>query len=253
MAGRKVLADWLKGKYELTNRDEVVSKEKLFHVIRGERKEVPDSGIWFQVFPKKDNPDLIVSVVPTLLHAYCLQLAEDYDDIVKLKTITRTYHRWPWDSNGTMHGYMTVTNADGVMADGEVHLKTVQPSMIPYICTIMNKRAEDRLILKALGLYQQGFYSQEEFSTDVENVTTYSKNSISPEEIERNKRVILMGELKEIFDAIKEFNSNFKPEDYTKNVLSVTEISNLTLNDWETVKKGATSLLHGFKNPGEDV
>jgi hypothetical protein len=243
--GQKVLADWLQGKYSIDKRGTVKAKEPLYHIIRGERKEVPENGIWFQTFSSRDNQDLVVSVIPALLHAYCLQLAEEYDDIVQLKTAERVYHRWPWQSEGTLHGYMTIRNSAGVLADGEVHLKTVQPSMIPFICTIMTKRAEDRLILKALGLYAQGFYSQEEFPTDANDVDVYSKNTISKEEIERNQRKALMGELAVMFKEKQAQDESFNPEVYTQTLLGISDVKDATLENWMLVKETLSKELKG--------
>jgi len=204
----KSLASWLKEDYDITASGEVRPKNKMQYRLGTEVFDIPEDGIWIQTFCGKDqNKDLIIRCIPALTHPYCLTLAELHKETVKLNTAKRTFVRWPWE-NSDLHGYMYIVNEDGVFADGEVHAKTLNASMHPFAATMLVKRAEDRLILRALGLYQQGFYSKEEFgssegngvSVDVEDIPSTTSTKFTQEEIEKIKIKNLKIEIKKLGD-----------------------------------------------------
>jgi len=249
----KVLADWLKKDYEIKE-GKVVSKVPFACVINGVEVKIPVDETWVQTFSKSGNKDLIVSAIPTLTHSYCLSLASEYKDIVKLNGANRHVHLWP-NENEDLHGYVTISNEDGCWADGEVHRSTVNESMYPYINTILMKRAEDRLILRALGLYSQGFYSKEEFGgvesySDVDEVTAKSTNSLTKDDIAKKVAADRKKAVKQLVAEITSLDELFDFKAYCTNLLNKEpneRWTNYTDDDFITIFNGLTNSLQDLR------
>jgi len=263
----KVLADWLKEEYKVVGRN-IVSKKPFEAIINNVKVEIPKEAVWIQTFGQKNNSDLIVSCIPTLTHAYCLTLAETYKDIVKLGTAKRTVQRWPHD-NSSLHGYVEIINEDGVWADGEVHKSTINESMYAYINTMMMKRAEDRLVLRALGLYSQGFYSKEEFGgndthVDIEELANKSTNEINipkkgtekvstqssgpiPEDAKSKAR---KDDIKAMLIKIQEKEAGFDLKTFATNLLNVAPNEKWTNYGDEDYKKIYSALYSKLADMG---
>jgi len=228
----KVLADWLKDKYDLKG-TKIVTKEPLYYVIKGEKKLVPEGAVWFLPHSRR-NDDLIVNITPVITHAHCLELAMSYPDIVKFDTCVYEYKKWPFD-NSDLWGYLIIRNVDGFVGDGEVHRNTLQPSMLSYACTMLTKRAEDRLILRTLGLYQQGFYSEVEFAgseveTDFGNgfVSSNKVNSEEARDLLREKINILASEHSDLIPDLSVFASTaFNKKITNSRSLTIEELKKL--------------------------
>ena len=235
----KILSDWLKEDFEI-KKGEVIPKKKYSYEVDGKVYNIDPSWIWVQIFCSKENPDLIVRCIPTLTHAACLILAEKHKDKVKLNTLKRTVHCFP-HTNERLYGYMTVVNEDNVFADGEVCKETLNKTMFSYAATMMHKRAEDRLCLRALGLYQIGFYSETEFGgEDPEE----HKNSITPDEIEERKHRERIIDIKKMVDILKEEDANFNPDVFSRTLIGKDK-SEYTEDDWKVVYKALCNKMEG--------
>lgn len=235
----KYLSDWLTEDFEMKN-GEVFPKRKYSYKIDDKEFDIDPSGLWVQTFCSKENPNLIIRCIVTIKHPYCLALADKHRDIVKLHTAKREVIEWP-SKNENLRGYAMITNEDGVWADGETSKDTLNKTMWNYANTMLMKRSEDRLILRALGLYQAGMYSDSEFGGDSAEPETYvSANTLSPEELEAIKLKKVMKEVRLLFGAISGMNSEFSPKVFTNTLLASDKASDqLTYEEWVIVKNAA--------------
>ncbi len=241
----RILADWLKNDYVM-EKGEVRPKTNYVYEVNGEEYELPAEAVWIQTFSQKDKPDLIIRCVPTIKHSHCLVLADKFKDIVKLNTAKREVHEWPY-TNDVLHGYMTIINADGIFADGETHKETLNRTMWPYATTMMYKRAEDRLVLRALGLYQAGFYSSEEFggegnatTEDIEKVVDKSSNTIDMKDIKRKAA-------KSILKDIKALNEDFDPVVFVSTLMNSEDFDSFTAEQWRNIGESADKILNKLR------
>jgi len=254
----KFLAEWLKDDYEINKKGELASKKKLTYTINDVVKEFPEDAIWFQHFATSGT-NVIYKIIPTIKHSFCLKLAEDYKDLVKMETWNRTVIKWPHTDLENLHGYCYITNRDGFMGDGEVHKKTVNENMWPFINTMMMKRSEDRLILKCLGLYQQGYFSTEEFGgemlDDKELKENGNRNGNENKTINNNKNVDdkkdnvkkipdihnLINELRALGDQIKLFDTSFNIRNFISEYIFIPPekivVGNISIEQAEFMKK----------------
>ncbi len=160
----KKLANWLEDEYKLDKSGTILLKKDLTIKIKNaDNKEIniviKNNDLFILPFGSKNNKSLIVRCTKTLTHPFCLHLK----DKTGIKFDVSKYKIWvePCKENN-LHGYIWVYDTNGNMADGEVDKNTLQTSMLDYAWTIMLKRAEDRLILRILELYQKGFYGEDE-------------------------------------------------------------------------------------------
>lgn len=252
----KELASWLKKEYEVTKSGDVVSKTKYQYQVDDKTYEIPEDAVWIQTFGSRKNPDLITRCVPTLKHTFCLELADRHKKEVKLGTATRYVVTYPHQNPGSLYGYMTIINDDGVFADGEVCKATLNESMYGYAATMMQKRAEDRLILRSLGLYQKGWYSAEEFGgqhvdiTKEDSFESNSANALSEDErkraLDNGVRAELLRDIGTFMKQIKETTPDWDGRMFCKNLVDKEpekNMANYTTDEMKIIYKSLKNTI----------
>lgn len=265
----KKLASWLTKEFKIVN-GEVKPIKKSTYTVNGKTYDIPDDQIWVQTFGTKKDPNFIVRCVPTLKHTFCLELADRHKDIVKLNTAKREVITYPHQNPSNLYGYMTITTEDGIVGDGEVCKETLNPSMYGYPATILLKRAEDRTTLRALGLYQKGWYSQEEFggSVDLQDGNAFSNVSnnkvdapkgnqerqehhVDPDVLRAKLRSNVLESIKETNEKITSVDKDFKLKDFFTNVTNIepadSKCSNYNLEQLKLVYKGLLNYFESTK------
>jgi len=154
------LAEHLKEKFAINEDGEVVLKEDFtFKSARYNKKiTIPVEHIFVSTFGGKNNKRIIARCVPKITHAYLMKIAADLDINLEKPQIVREPEL---DEN--LWGYCIVKVVDSpVYGDGEIHQDTLKGNMECYAFTMMVKRAQDRAISNAIGLYSHGFYTESE-------------------------------------------------------------------------------------------
>ena len=195
----KKLAYWLENEYEMKGPKVVRKGELSATIYPGDKKRetrhiFPDDSYWVLANTKKGDPNLIVSCSTVLNHSYCLHLQKLYD--VKIPKQNRYVQEMARPDND-WHGLVWVFTEKGTFGDGECmsgEFSNIQPSMKSYPMIMAMKRAEDRAIIRELGLYHQGFMSDVENPEDTfdekeidkirqRNEDNNRENLMTPEEI----------------------------------------------------------------------
>ncbi len=187
----KELAKWLQDEYEMSNGSIVCKKDYQFE-YRGEKVIIPKNSIIVTGYGKKNDRDFIVRCMKKLSHPYILSLVDKFG--LKFKDYTYVVKPEP----PSYHGYATIYVEDPatdktVFGDGEVHKETLQNTMVYYAHTMLRKRTEDRAVLRLLGLYQEGFYAEDENlgGEDYYNTDTVNRSLIDYESKIKNLAVRL--------------------------------------------------------------
>jgi hypothetical protein len=160
MAEKKQLATHLKADYKIEAGGKVVSKSGLKVKIKEKNVELKDPDIWILAHTSKSNRDMYVKCTKIITHAAVLRLKREH-------SIKFTDYDWKKEPNNPeLWGYLLVTTECGTVGDGEVHAKTLSLNMRTFAYTMLKKRAEDRAVLQALGLYGL-VYSESEVTPDM--------------------------------------------------------------------------------------
>lgn len=178
------LAEHLKEKYTIDKEtgEVIMKKDFRFKSIRYNKEIViPVEHIFVSSFTSKNNRNVLSRCVPKITHAYLLRLAEELNIELEEPDIIRR----PDAAEDYTWGYCIVRVKDkNIFGDGEVHDDTLKGNMLAYAFTMMVKRAQDRAISNAIGLYSHGFYTETEDLGEDEIVSTQGK-SINYDEAER--------------------------------------------------------------------
>lgn len=168
----KQLANHLKSEYD-TDGYNITCKNDFTFNFNNQDIKIPKESVIVVGYGSSKDQDLIIRCVKKISHPFILKMVDD----LSLKLINYEIVKHP-DSQDKW-GYATVICTDGersVDGDGEVHSSNLKGGMSGYPFTILRKRAEDRAVLRYLGLYQKGFYSESEDVGDNDN--NQSSNSI---------------------------------------------------------------------------
>jgi hypothetical protein len=142
---------------EFTENNGVLSpKEDILLNIGGRDFVIPSGEIW----GTKSNGNII----PVLRHRHILVLKKELGVEFEIP-----YPVKDWvvpSSSNNFRAYVFVYTKNGTFGDGEVYVPNSTKMEQNFALTIALKRAEDRAIMKELGLYQQGLYSEVEFMTE---------------------------------------------------------------------------------------
>lgn len=162
----KSLATHLEAEYKQVGNQVIPKGEVKVHIKEGKEGEKSydiSKFVWVLANTSKSNKDLYVSCTKILKHSGALYLKR----MSGLKFVEGSYtiHKTP--DNDDIHGYATIMTEKGTLGDGEVHKRSLQPSMYAYPYTMLKKRTEDRAILQELGLYELGFYSDAEITPEM--------------------------------------------------------------------------------------
>lgn len=202
----------LRDKYIVKN-GEVKLKKPLKVKIMEEEVEVPEEGVWIAFFKSSDKR-YIVRCNPTLTHAYLLHLKDLYN--IKIKS----YNWLKLPELPDLWGYLIVRSEKGTYADGEVHKSNLMKQMHGFACTLLKKRAEDRLIMLELGLYQQGLYAEDELKYIPEEQKVSNYNDL-PKENYRERITKKIREINSFLnqneEQLKEYIAGFTGQDH-KNI-----------------------------------
>ena len=112
--------------------------------------------------------------------------------------------------NQYLWGYMTVETERGTFADGEVHMHNLNKSMYSYANTMLNKRAEDRAILKELRLYEwpNNWYAQDEFGGG-KTIEEYDNLEPKAKLFDSEEEKVLVEARKKLLQAMEEYKKVF--------------------------------------------
>lgn len=167
----------------------VFVKSDFKFTYKGKQYTIKSSDIYVTPFKSKSDPDLIVSCSKTIRHPFILSLADKIGIELKNYTIIKRP-----DDNDKLWGYATIIATDGdksIEADGEVHTSNLTSMVKGYAFTMLRKRAEDRAILKLIGLYQHGFYSDSEIEQEQKYDDTKQTNVESDELLDKIRKITI--------------------------------------------------------------
>jgi hypothetical protein len=184
MAEKKQLASHLQDEYLIDAGGKVIPKSGLKVKIDGKDVELNDPDIWVLAHTSKSNRDMYIRCTKIITHATILRLKNEHD-------IKFTNYEWKKEPNNSdLWGYLLVTTENGFVGDGEVHIKTLMPSMRNFPYTMLKKRAEDRAVLLELGLYGL-VYSEEEITPEMKEdfeETPTPKSNVKTELLDKIER-----------------------------------------------------------------
>ena len=170
--------------------------------------------------------------------------------------VERVIVRWAFD-DPDLHGYAYMKN-ETTWADGETHRNTLNQTMWPYCNTMLIKRVEDRFCLRALGLYEQGYYSETEFggnnndnTIDLDKPETFkSSNKLEDNDIERAKRKNVLEDIRKFSAQLQEV-SGFNTVTFCENLIGKApekEMSNYTFKEMQEIYKALLKEIENLKS-----
>ncbi len=185
----KKLAAWLKDEYVINNDGTIKLKTesyKFYSQILKKDIVIPSKHITIIGFSSKNNKGFITRCCRKISHAYLLKLKDEHNVTLTEPEILQ----WPTEEND-LWGVSKVKIVDtDIIEFGETHISNLKGTD-DYPITMLIKRATDRAVSRAIGLYSENFLTESEniAAYDGEEISRINYDDLPPRKIDNSDKI----------------------------------------------------------------